>query len=142
VDGLPYHNVTPINNASVSSVYQNPGYWGAIATGTTTADYVNQVTLYTAPPPSTTVATVRNLATNGVEVGRSPDIYKMGPNASQVEGGTYDGIVSWGRWAGTVQQVGGYNNGQSFFNFVTNGLVANGTNTALSSGLSYFGQIM
>ena len=40
------------------------------------------------------------------------------------------------------QGAGGYNNGQSFFNFVTNGLVANGTNTALSSGLSYFGQIM
>lgn len=38
--------------------------------------------------------------------------------------------------------TGGYNNGQSFFNFVTNGLVSNGTNNALSGGLSYFGQIM
>ena len=37
--------------------------------------------------------------------------------------------------------TGGYNNGQSFFNFVTNGLIANGTNSALASGLSYFGQI-
>jgi general secretion pathway protein D len=40
------------------------------------------------------------------------------------------------------QGTGGYNNGQSFFNFVTNGIVANGTNSALSSGLSYFGQIL
>jgi general secretion pathway protein D len=37
--------------------------------------------------------------------------------------------------------TGGYNNGQSFFSFVTNGLVANGTNSALANGLSYFGQI-
>jgi general secretion pathway protein D len=37
--------------------------------------------------------------------------------------------------------TGGYNNGQSFFSFVTNGLIANGTNSALASGLSYFGQI-
>ena len=37
--------------------------------------------------------------------------------------------------------VGGYNNGQQFFNFATNALVANGTNNVLSQGLSYFGQI-
>ncbi len=37
--------------------------------------------------------------------------------------------------------TGGYNNGQSFFSFLTNGLIANGTNSALASGLSYFGQI-
>jgi general secretion pathway protein D len=37
--------------------------------------------------------------------------------------------------------TGGFNNGQSFFSFVTNGLIANGTNSALQSGLSYFGQI-
>jgi general secretion pathway protein D len=37
--------------------------------------------------------------------------------------------------------TGGYNNGQSFFSFITNGLIANGTNSALASGLSYFGQI-
>ena len=37
--------------------------------------------------------------------------------------------------------VGGYNNGQQFFNFVTNGLIANGTNSVLSQGLSYFGSI-
>lgn len=37
--------------------------------------------------------------------------------------------------------TGGYNNGQSFFSFVTNGLIANGTNSALANGLSYFGQI-
>jgi general secretion pathway protein D len=37
--------------------------------------------------------------------------------------------------------TGGFNNGQSFFSFVTNGLIANGTNSALANGLSYFGQI-
>ncbi len=37
--------------------------------------------------------------------------------------------------------AGVINNGQSFFNFVTNGLVASGTNSALANGLSYFGQI-
>jgi general secretion pathway protein D len=38
--------------------------------------------------------------------------------------------------------TGGYNNGQSFFNFVTNGLVSIGTNAAtLGNGLSYFGSI-
>ena len=37
--------------------------------------------------------------------------------------------------------TGGYNNGQSFFSFVTNGLIANGTNSTLANGFSYFGQI-
>jgi general secretion pathway protein D len=37
--------------------------------------------------------------------------------------------------------TGGFNNGQPFFNFLTNGLVNNGTNSALAGGLSYFGQI-
>jgi general secretion pathway protein D len=37
--------------------------------------------------------------------------------------------------------TGGYNNGQQFFSFVTNSLIANGTNSALASGFSYFGQI-
>jgi general secretion pathway protein D len=41
----------------------------------------------------------------------------------------------------TFQGTGGFNNGQSFFSFITNGLVSNGTNSVLSSGLSYFGQI-
>jgi hypothetical protein len=110
-DGLPYHNVSPVNNAPLGSNYQNPGYWGAKSTGTTTADYPNELTLYSAPPPATTVATVRNLAADGTVFLSSPDIYKLGPNGTQVEGGTFNGIVSWGRWAGEVQQVGGYNNG-------------------------------
>jgi len=39
--------------------------------------------------------------------------------------------------------TGGFNNGQSFFSFVTNGLVDVGTNVAsgLASGFSYFGEI-
>jgi len=37
--------------------------------------------------------------------------------------------------------TGGYNNGQQFFNFATNALIANGTNNFLSQGLSYFGSI-
>lgn len=110
-DGLPYHNVTPVNNAPLGSNYQNPGYWGAKSTGTTTADYPNELSLYSAPP-GTSIATVRNLDTNGVVAGNSPDVYKLGPNGTQIEGGTFNGIVSWGRWAGTVLQVGGYNNGQ------------------------------
>jgi general secretion pathway protein D len=59
---------------------------------------------------------------------------------------------SWNVGVSAVQQpsainspnfkgTGGINNGQSFFNFVTNGLVSSGTNNALASGLSYFGQI-
>lgn len=141
-DGLPYHNVSPINNATTSGSYQNPGYWGAAATGTATSDYINQVTLYTAPS-STSVATVRNLAANGTVSGTSPDIYKMGPNATQVEGGTYDGVVSWGRWAGTVQQVGGYNNGQpityeagSGFSYVVGGLTPSSDLIALNAARS------
>jgi len=58
----------------------------------------------------------------------------------------------WNLGVSTVQQpsaintpnfkgAGAVNNGQSFFSFVTNGLIANGTNSALASGLSYFGQI-
>jgi hypothetical protein len=34
-DGLPYHNVSPANNAALGSNFQNPGYWGAKSTGTT-----------------------------------------------------------------------------------------------------------
>lgn len=109
-DGLPFHNVTPTNNAPLGSNFQNPGYWGANSTGTTTADYPNELSLYSAPP-GTAIATVGNLAADGSRVGNSPDVYKLGPNGTQVEGGTFNGIVSWGRWAGTVQQVGGYNNG-------------------------------
>jgi len=37
--------------------------------------------------------------------------------------------------------AGGFNNGQQFFNFLSTNLIANGTNSALSSGLSYFGSI-
>jgi hypothetical protein len=141
-DGLPYHNVSPVNNATTSGSYQNPGYWGAAATGTATSDYINQVTLYTAPS-STNIATVRNLAANGVVSGTSLDIYKMGPNASQVEGGTYNAVVSWGRWAGTVEQVGGYNNGLpityetgSGFSYVVGGLTPSSDLIALNAARS------
>jgi general secretion pathway protein D len=37
--------------------------------------------------------------------------------------------------------TGGFNNGQQFFSFLTTNLITQGTNNALSSGLSYFGSI-
>lgn len=110
-DGLPYHNVSPANNAKSGTSYFNPGYWGVTTSGSTTADSVTSLTLYSSPP-STTPATVGALAANGTYSGSVNDIYSMGASATQVEGGTYNGVVSWGRWSGTVQQVAGYNQGQ------------------------------
>ena len=93
--------------------------------GTTTADSVTSLTLYSSTSPGAAIATVRALAANGTVTGAVNDIYQMGASASQVEGGTYNGIVSWGRWSGTVQQVAGYNQGnpiaydaQSGFSYV------------------------
>ena len=119
-DGLPFHNVTPANNAKTSpGVYIVPGYWGVTTTGTTTADYPNKLTLYSSSG-STTPATVGALKPDGT-YGPTPvnDIYALNiipttgasTAGAQVEGGTYNGIVSWGRWGGTVAQVAGYNQG-------------------------------
>jgi FecR protein len=110
-DGLPYHNVSAVNNAKTGTTYFNPGYWGATTSGTTTADSVTSLTLYSTTSGGS-IATVASLSANGTITGSVNDIYQMGANASQVEGGTYNGIVSWGRWGGTVQQVAGYNQGQ------------------------------
>ena len=110
-DGLPYHNVSPANNAKSGGTYINPGYWGVTTSGSTTADSVTSLTLFSSPS-SSTPATVGALAANGTYSGSVNDIYSKGTGATQVEGGTYDGIVSWGRWSGTVQQVAGYNQGQ------------------------------
>jgi hypothetical protein len=133
-DGLPFHNVTPANNAKTSpGVYIVPGYWGLTTTGTTTADYPNKLTLYSSSS-STTPATVGALKPDGT-YGPTPvnDIYALNiipttgasTAGTQVEGGTYNGIVSWGRWGGTVAQVAGYNQGnpitydaQSGFSYV------------------------
>ena len=110
-DGLPYHNVSPVNNAKSGITYFNPGYWGATTSGTTTADSVTSLTLYSTTSGGP-IATVASLSANGTITGSVNDIYRMGTGASQVEGGTYNGIVSWGRGGGTVQQVAGYNQGQ------------------------------
>ena len=124
-DGLPYHNVSAVNNAKTGTTYFNPGYWGVTTSGTTTADSVTSLTLYSSTSPGAAIATVRALAANGSVTGTVNDIYQMGASASQVEGGTYNGIVSSGRWSGTVQQVAGYNQGnpiaydaQSGFSYV------------------------
>jgi hypothetical protein len=129
-DGLPFHNVSPANNAKTSATnYIIPGYWGLTATGSTTADYPNQLTLYSSST-STTPAKVGALKTDGTyDLLPVDDIYAKGSSAAQVEGGTFNGIVSWGRWSGTVQQVAGYNQGnpitydsQSGFSYIVGGL--------------------
>ena len=118
-DGLPYHNVSPVNNAETTTTttppittYSNPGTWGVNTTGgSTTADYPNVLTLYSSTSPSASIAQVDKINRSGVVTGEINDVYKLGNLGTQVEGGTFNGIVSWGRWAGTVQQVGGYNEG-------------------------------
>ena len=113
-DGLPIHNVTPINNQTVSGDYA--GYWGVEVNGTSTASNPTKLTLYTSTSLPTSIATVDRINSSGQVVPPSTtDIYQLNPIAtttgSQLEGGTYNGIVSWGRWAGTVEKVGGYNLG-------------------------------
>ena len=128
-DGLPFHNVSPSNNGKSGSVYFNPGYWGVTTSGSTTADYPTVFTLYSSTAPGAPIATVGALAPNGTYTGSVNDIYAIGSGATQVEGGTYNGIVSWGRWGGTVAQVAGYNEGnpiaydeQSGFSYIVGGL--------------------
>lgn len=119
-DGLPYHNVSPVNNAETTTTttppittYSNPGTWGVSTTGgSTTADYPNVLTLYSSTSPSASIAQVDKINQSGVVTGEINDVYKLGNLGTQVEGGTFNGIVSWGRWAGTVEQVGGYNEGR------------------------------
>jgi hypothetical protein len=113
-DGLPIHNVTPINNQTVSGDYA--GYWGAEVNGTSTASNPTKLTLYTSTSLPTSIATVDRInSLDQVVPPSTSDIYQLNAIAattgSQVEGGTYNGIVSWGRWAGTVEKVGGYNLG-------------------------------
>ena len=113
-DGLPIHNVTPINNQTVSGDYA--GYWGVEVNGTSTASNPTKLTLYTSTSLPTSIATVDRInSLDQVVPPSTTDIYQLNPIAtttgSQVEGGTYNGIVSWGRWAGTVEKVGGYNLG-------------------------------
>lgn len=147
-DGLPFHNVTPANNAKTSpGIYIVPGYWGVTTTGTTTADYPNKFTLYSSST-STTPATVRSVMSDGSTAtpGAVNDIYALNINpatgasttGTQVEGGTYNGIVSWGRWGGTVAQVAGYNQGnpitydaQSGFSYVVGAVTTPDEWTAL-----------
>lgn len=114
-DGLPIHNVTPKNNQIVSGAYA--GYWGAEVNGTSTTSNPTKLTLYTSTTTTTLPALVDKLNTSNQVTGTTTDIYQLNLAAattgSQVEGGTYDAIVSWGRWAGTVGKVGGYNEGSA-----------------------------
>lgn len=142
-DGLPFHNVSPSNNAKAGSpaAYLVPGYWGA--TTDTATNAVSSLTLYSSTSPGAAVATVGALAANGIYTGSVNDVYQMGASASQVEGGTYNGIVSWGRWGGTVSQVAGYNQGnpiaydaQSGFSYVVGAVTTPSEWTALRANVS------
>lgn len=126
-DGLPIHNVTPINNQTVAGAYA--GYWGAEVNGTSTASNPTKLTLYTSTTITTPPALVDKVNSSNQITGTTTDIYQLNLGAattgSQIEGGTYNGIVSWGRWAGTVGKVGGYNEGSAI------------TYEAAGSGFSY-----
>jgi hypothetical protein len=113
-DGLPVHNITPINNNGGASP-TNPGFWGVTVSGSGVDSYVNELTLYSTGS-STTPQDIRYIDQNGTRLITSvADKYILGPG-TQVEGGNWNGggagntYVSWGRWSGTVTQTGGYIN--------------------------------
>ena len=94
-DGFPPHSILPDSNPSAGPASPN-GF--AIATsGSGSSAYVSQISLQNPP-----------YVIGGTKI---PVVYAIG-SAQQMEGGSYSGIVSWGRWAnGDVQQLAGYNSG-------------------------------
>lgn len=114
-DGLPVHNIEPINNNSALGSLTNPGSWVVTTTGSGVNTYINSLSLYTSSNPSTTIQNVPYIDQYGNVLSSTvPDRYTLGAGAL-VEGGNWNGgaggtYVSWGRWSGTVTQTAGYIN--------------------------------
>jgi hypothetical protein len=109
-DGLPIRSILPSSNPLCQSPSCDPSTVGtqqnkmqALTTGSGIATSVYQVNLQSPP-----------YYVDGTTI---PVNYAIQPgvagSATQQEGGNYQSIVSWGRWAnGNVLQIGGYNAGQ------------------------------
>ena len=125
-DGLPPHSILPDSNPSAGPA--SPNGFAIVTSGSGSSAYGSQMSLQDPP-----------YVVGGTKI---PVAYAIG-SAQQMEGGSYSGIVSWGRWAnGDVQQIAGYNSGNpinipswSGFHYIVgeqttaanmNGLAANG----------------
>jgi hypothetical protein len=108
VDNLPIRSILPSSNPpctspcdpSVVGTQQNK--MQALTTGSGITTSVYQINLQSPP--------------YYVETSTIPVKYAIQPgvagSATQQEGGNYQSVVSWGRWAnGDIFQIGGYNNG-------------------------------
>ena len=88
-DNLPPHSIDPVNAAVMQITTSGSGM-------TTTVNKINDL-----PPP---------IPPSTVSI--STLIYAIGSGASaaqQIEGGNWNGVVSWGRWAnGSIAQLGNY----------------------------------
>ncbi len=97
-DGLVPHNNSADSNPPAGPTA--PNGVAVTTSGSGTGTYVSKLSL--SSPPYVVVNTTL------------PVTYAIG-TAQQVEGGNFGGVISWGRWAnGDVQQIAGYNQGQSF----------------------------
>jgi len=95
-DGLPYHNILPASNPISNGVVLNQMQLTTAGSGLAT--YVAQISL-----PSGYVVKDTNIPVN-YQIGSLPGA------AQQLDGGNYNGIISWGRWAnGQILQIAGYN---------------------------------
>jgi len=125
-DGLPFYDYTATNNNS-------PPSWGVQVTGSGTTGYPNELTLY-ANPSSSTITQVPGYSTSGPSGNNVNNIYRLG-SGSQVEGGTYNAIVSWGRWSGAIDKVGPYNDNNGPINYSSNSGFAYVIGTPTASGV-------
>ena len=89
-DGLPIHSTTPGSVAAFQT--------------TTSGTQVTNISGAFATPKIPEPAT--NLYVN-------PTVYAIQTGAQQMESGTWDGVVAWGRWANGNVLVGGYNQGSA-----------------------------
>jgi hypothetical protein len=116
VDGLPSHNVNVDSNLSPPT----PGMTISTA-GSGNMTYVNSIRLVNYTVSSTAIPLVYSidptLTNNGVALPLSP----LTNPAQQLEGGNYNGVVSWGRWANGNVLVADYNSGNQFYMPAGNG---------------------
>ena len=94
-DGLPPHSLLADSNPTAGP--SSPNGFAIVTSGSGASTYVSQISLQN--PPYVIAGT------------KIPVAYSIG-SAQQMEGGSFGGIISWGRWAnGDVQQLAGYNGG-------------------------------
>ena len=108
-DDLPVRSILPSSNPSCQLPSCDPSVVGtqqnkmqALTTGSGIATSVYQVNLQSPP-----------YYVEGTTIPVKYAIDGTSGSATQQEGGNYQSIISWGRWAnGNVLQIGGYNAGQ------------------------------